>query len=171
MTCTPPNPADHYQATLHGLIDQAANLARRVHDGAAETPTADDIRKFDRAARCARFCIMLAQRVVKPSREPARRQIIRAVEDNIHRHADIREAESLRAELEERLGRPDFEAELDLRPAEEIITEIVRDLGLAAIPGMNDPWQRRTPEDIEDLHARAAKRPCARHGSIPPHPA
>ena len=67
-----------------------------------------------------------------------------------HRQADHQQPNELHAELYERLDRPELAVELN-RPVADIIAEISRDLSLAAIPGMNDPWKRRT---------RPALRPC-----------
>jgi hypothetical protein len=61
----------------------------------------------------------------------ARRQIARGVEDAIGREADGERAEQLTEALAERLESLDVENELSERPAEEIIAEICRELGLA----------------------------------------
>jgi hypothetical protein len=121
---------------------------------------------------------------VPPARDPAqhraaaRKRILRDVEDAIQRtapgsghaasdhaapdgsgadDADADEAgdEALLAELHDRLDAPDLDDDISSRPVAEIITEICRDLGLAALPGAH-PWKRRTPADLEQLCARAA---------------
>ena len=120
-----------------------------------------------RVARAVRRCVALARSLdepVKPAQDPARRRaaarrrIIREVEDAIHRAAhDGDRAESLQAELRDRLDAPDLDDDIAARPLAEIVTEIRRDLGLASLPGDN-PWKRRTPADIAQLNARAAAR-------------
>ena len=121
---------------------------------------------FDRISRAVRRCIALAERLAHPpapARDPAhhraaaRKHILRAVEDTIHRAANEGDrAECLRAELRDRLDDPDLDWDLATRPIPDIIAEITRDLGLATPPGGARPWPRRTPADIQDLHARAA---------------
>jgi hypothetical protein len=181
MSSTAPSHVDRYRSLLHDVMDMAADIARAIHREATAPhakPGPDIANAFDRVARIIRRCIALAQRLDAPVRpEATRRAVIRAAEDAIHRHADPDEAGELHAELYERLDRPEFAEDLD-RPLEDVITEIIRDLGLAAIPGMNDPWKRRTPADIATLHARAAAlgnappRPAKGHptpGRVPPH--
>ena len=119
-----------------------------------------------------------------PARDPAqhraaaRRRILREVEDTIQRTApgsanatpahaaldgfgtdaadpnDV-SAAALTAELHDRLDTPDLNDDLSSRPVADIITEICRDLGLATPLGAH-PWKRRTPNDLEQLRARAA---------------
>ncbi len=127
---------------------------------------------FDRIARAVRRSIALARSLadpVPPARDPAqhraatRKRILREVEDAIQRtvpgsdnaDADEARAESLTAELHDRLDAPDLDEDISHRPVADIITEICRDLGLAALPGTH-PWHRRTPKDLEQLCARAA---------------
>ncbi|MGI4941372.1 MAG: hypothetical protein ACRYHQ_12580 [Janthinobacterium lividum] len=124
---------------------------------------------FDQIARAVRRCIALAHHLDAPkqqraTRDPAedrttaRKRIIRAVEDVIQRPPDNDEcddAEVLLSDLRERMDTPDLEDDIANRPAEDIIKEILRDLGLAALPGSR-PWKRRTPTDIAELNARAA---------------
>ena len=121
---------------------------------------------FDAIARTVRRSVALARTLdqpVPPAKDPAhrraaaRKQVIRAVEDAIHRAAnpDSDAAESLTAELRDRLDAPDLDGDLATRPTAEVITEICRDLGLAAPPGTS-PWKRRTPADLQDLRTRAA---------------
>ncbi len=138
---------------------------------------------FDRIARSVRRSILLARSLARPvppapdpaqaaaqARAAARRQVIRAVEDAIQRTSRTRDgvsssqdgrsdgqdsAETLQAELRERLDAPDLDDDICLRPAADIINEIRRDLGLAALPGTH-PWKRRTPDDIRQLCAQAA---------------
>ncbi len=75
---------------------------------------------------------------------------------------------------------PDLDADITARPIDDIIKDILRDLGLAALPGSR-PWKRRTPADIAELNVRAAAptSPCQpspgphdpRPGSVHPGPA
>jgi len=137
---------------------------------------------FDRIARAVRRCVALAQHLARPpapARDPAqhraaaRKQVIRAVEDTIHRAANEGDrAESLTIELRERLDTPDLDWDLATRPIPDIIAELCRDLGLATPPGGARPWPRRTPADIHDLCTRAAA-PSHQPGAPrpgPPHP-
>ncbi len=126
---------------------------------------------FDRIARAVRRSIALTRSLnaVQPARDPAqhraatRSRILREVEDVIGRttpgfdHAASEEsgAEALTAELHDRLDAPDLDDDISSRPVADIITEICRDLGLAALPGTT-PWKRRTPADLEQHRARAA---------------
>jgi hypothetical protein len=137
---------------------------------------------------------------IQPARDPARhraaarKRILREVEDAIQRtapasghgasghaaldgsgadaaDADDDSAEALTAELHDRLDAPDLDEDISHRPVADIITEICRDLGLAALPGAH-PWMRRTPADLEHLCARAAAPSRARQpGTGPPMPA
>jgi hypothetical protein len=120
---------------------------------------------FDRISRAVRRTIMLACKVAEPAapaaatatqhRAAARRRIIREVEDAIQRTAGPAEAETLHAELVDRLDAPDVDDDIEHRPIADIIADICRDLGLAALPGTH-PWKRRTAEDLTALCARAA---------------
>ena len=169
----PPCEADvqFYRTMLHQLIELGVELARDVCSQAKAAPApgvpqADVAVMFERVSRAVRRTIALAQRLGEPvaapvadaARRVARRRIIRQVEDLIQLKADGPEREDcLRAELYERMDGPELEEELDLRPAAEIIADICRDLGLAAMSGTG-PW--RTPADVVALCARAA-RPAA----------
>lgn len=132
---------------------------------------------FDGIARTIRRSIALAGTLDRPrlptrnpahARTAARQRIIREVEDAIQRASHAAEhawpedgsdttvsAADLQAELRERLDAPDLDDDLTTRPVAEIITEIRRDLGLAA-PSGTAPWKRRTPADLAVLRARAA---------------
>jgi hypothetical protein len=150
----------HHQDVLNDLIDLGNELARLVVDQAKANTlqAADAAIAFDRVARSVRRCIALARKLAEPpqtaDRTAVRKRIIRAVEDTIQRHAEASEAETLHQELLERLDAPELEDEIGDRPVDEIIADIVRDLGLAALPGTH-PWKRRTPEDIALLCTRA----------------
>ena len=66
------------------------------------------------------------------------------------------QAGALRAELSERMDDPDFDDDVANRPVGEIITDIVRDFGIAAQCGKG-VWKRRTPSAIRVLNDRAAQ--------------
>ena len=139
---------------------------------------------FDGASRNVRRCIALARSLDRPAPNPsptrtaARKRILRAVEDAIHRatpgpdgpntdsraDADVLRAER-QAELLDRLDGPDLDEDLTHRPIPDIIADLCRDLGLAAQPGQ--PWPRRTPADIALLRARAGSPPGTRHPGAP----
>ncbi len=146
---------------------------------------------FDDISRNVRRCILLAEHLNQPrkparsnpaapdSTEPspeartaARKRILRAVQDTIQRRdydgsasPECDPPETQRRELLDRLDAPDLDTEIATRPVEDIIKDILRDLGLAALPGTR-PWQRRTPADIAELHARAAAQ-CRPEGATP----
>ena len=179
--------AEYYRHVLHIVIDINVNLARVLNlqvqaHAEPDSPDAPPLRELIEVAaslndtsRTIRKCILVARKAAEPikaapdpeqRRIAAKQRIIRQVEDKIHRHAfDEREGESLNAELQERLDRPDLDDEIDNRPVAEIIADLCRDFGLEAVPG-NDPWKRRTPEDIEILVARAAA-PRAKRAAPP----
>jgi hypothetical protein len=125
---------------------------------------------FDSISRTVRRCIMLAQsldapakpaRTAAPDRTAARKRILRAVEDTLGRqdyddsYRVCDPTEALHAELLDRMDAPDLDRDIESRPIDDIIKDILRDLGLAALPGTR-PWKRRTPADIAELCARAA---------------
>ena len=155
-----------HQAVFDDLIDLGQDLAHLVVDhaknGTTSTPTAAVA--YGRVTHSIRLSVMLSRKLDEPAqtidRVAARKRIIRVVEDTIQRHDDDFETEPLQAELHERLDAPDLEDELGDRPVEDIIADIIRDLGLASVPG-NHPWKRRTPADIVELCARAAAIPAA----------
>ncbi len=149
---------------------------------------------FDRVARTIRRTIALARKLSDPAqpspaaraaagseqrRTAARKQIIREVEDTIHREAHGREseAEALHAELYERLDTLDLDDDIDTMPIAEIIDAIRRDLGIdphRTSRGIS-PWKRRRPADVRDLCARAAgsrtaQPRMAQPGTAPPRP-
>ncbi len=148
--------------------------ARRPNEAPNATPasppadlTADVTLAFDRIARCVRRTVLLARKLAEPLPPPAghdaarrriaaRKTVIRDVEDAIHRAGRGPAAERLAAELHNRLDAPDLDDDILHRPVADIVTEIIRDLGLAAAYGAN-LWKRRTPRDLEALRARAAR--------------
>ena len=145
-----------------------------VQPAPAPVPPASDtlvkiVASFDPLARAVRRCIAQAQNLDAPKQQQAarpstqnrtttRKRILRAVEDAIQRPPDNPECddpEVLLTDLRERMDAPDLEDDIANRPAEDIIKEILRDLGLAALPGSR-PWKRRTQADIAELNASAA---------------
>jgi hypothetical protein len=162
-----------YRAALHDLIGMGMDLARLVHrqvkSQAEATPdTAPDpelIIAFERISRAVRRSILLSRKLAEPiapaaehatqHRTAARRRIIRQVEDTIQCFGDAAEAPSLHADLRDRLDGPELDDDIDNRPVADIIADICRDFGLAALPGTH-PWQRRTAENVATLCARAA---------------
>ena len=158
----------HRQSLIQAEAAQAAVPPHPAAHAPHEPPSTALVNlatAFDRIARAVRRCVALAQRLDQPPkltldpaapRTNARKQVIRAVEDTIHRAAHEGDrAEALTAELRDRLDDPDLDTDLLTRPIADIIAEIRRDLGLASPPGDN-AWRRRTPADIHDLNARAA---------------
>ena len=189
--------AQYYRQVLHELIEIGTDLARTLHRQAApETnnqpaaapaaaPAPDPTIAFDRIARTLRRTIVLARKLSDPAppraterraehtserRLAARKQIIREVEDTIQRRSNGAEAEALRAEFYERLDDPDLDDDRDQRPVADIIKDICRDFGIEHFPGTH-PWKRRTPQDVRDLCARAARPSLAQPRSAQPRPA
>jgi hypothetical protein len=167
--------AQYYRQVLHELIDMGADLARALHKQVTSAPTPDPAAApapdpaiaFDRIARTIRRTIALARKLAEPAppspaaqaaerRVAARKRIIRDVEDTIQREAHGPEADALHAEFRERLDAPDLDDDLDHLPIADLIAAICRDLGIAHYPGTH-PWKRRTPADVRDLCARAAR--------------
>ena len=158
---------ERYLVLLNEMIDITADLARGIKVQAQTKPAAELAVPLDHLVRTIRRTMALAQKYAEPpklptvKRPPVERQfsherITRDVEDAIQRRAETdREARSLRSELRERIDSPDMELEIDHRPTELIITDLLRDLGLAHVPGTH-PWARRTPKDIAELKRRAA---------------
>jgi hypothetical protein len=177
----PEQPDSHYyRAILHELLELGTDLARNVHRQATQQaaappqepaeppqPPPDPTIPFDRIARCIRRTILLAQHLdtpIRPAAQPGpprtllRRKIIRDVEDEIARVAEgAEQADSLRAELCERLDDTELDEDLAHRPIAEVTEDLRRDLGLADAGGSRF-WKRRTPEDIAALNALAARR-------------
>ena len=151
----------HYIGVLNTLIDQAADLATRIHAAPADAAT-DPTIPFDRIARTIRRTIALARHIAanpKPNtRINIRAKLIRGVEDAIHRKRHESDQESLKTELAERLEDPALEFDLADRPVAEIIEEICRDLGINT---QQRSWvfPRRTPADIQTLRNKAALPP------------
>ena len=131
----------------------------------------------ENAARGIRRAILLVRRIEDPAaakspehRIAIRKQILRGVEDGIHRQG-LRptDAACLHAELLERLDSPDLDDDIDHLPVAEIIANIIRDIGSASAAFYGpDPHKRRTPEDIALLAARAARLPTTPKPAPPP---
>jgi hypothetical protein len=171
-TIPSPQSTSHQQDVLNDFVDFGHRLLRRaVEQTEADTlPVAKAAIVYDRITRNARRCILLIRKLAEPitatSRVAARKQIIRTVEDAIQRDEDA-DAETLHAEMLDRLDTLDLEDEIGDRPVEAIITDILRDLGLAHIPGTH-PWKRRTPRDLAKLSAHAQQPAKPRQHHQPP---
>ncbi len=165
---------------LAEMVRQEAKQAARARAEAAKCqpvpltplpqavpPTSTDA--YERITRSMRRCMALYQKLAEPRKTPspqhrtaARKKIIRDVEDVIQSKAPDDEQEILHAELLERLDRPELDDEIANRSIAEIVTDICRDFGIAALPATH-PWKRRIPHDIAILNARAAQL----HGQAP----
>ena len=183
QVCQRDEDAQYYREVLHELVEIGTRLARAIdrqanpETNAAPAAAADPTLAFERIARTLRRTIALARTLTDPAqpsqaqraaagaqqrRPSARKQIIREVEDSIHREAHGPEtearAESLHAELYERLDTLDLDDDLDQLPIADIIAALRRDLGLDPHRSRRgiSPWKRRTPGDLRDLCARAA---------------
>ena len=168
--------AAQHCAALRELIDMGMALARAVQARALaqiEAPgeagaaaAADGAAAFDRVARCVRRSILLARAVTEPAgpraadedaakRRVTRKEIFRRVDDAIMREAPDEQAESLRAELLERLDAPDLDDEIRCRPIDSVIRNICADLHLVE-EYEKRIWRRRTPADLSAIAAVAA---------------
>jgi hypothetical protein len=149
------------QAVLNDLAHLGNRLARLAVEQAEATTisTAEAGKTFEHVTLSVRRCVWLIRRLAEPvktvDRVAARKRIIRDVEDAIQRTASDPEAEDLREELMDRLESSDLEDEIENRPVEDIIKDIIHDLGLAARLDCN-PWKRRTPQDLALLQTQAA---------------
>ena len=172
-----------YLAVLDTLLEVSASIARRLQQqaDAPDPPTQANsalVEDFERLSRAVRRNMLLARHIQSPAAaDPApaphthaRKQIIRGVEDAIHHKVPGEHAETLHAELLERLDAPDFDEDIGHRPIPDIITDICRDLGLNNASGLN-LYKRRTPADIALLSQRAARNstPARAHLSSPHH--
>ena len=169
---------NEFAPILDELIHMGMNLARAVYaEGMnASAPNPAHVAAFERISRTVRRTVLLARKLAEaPTREArhqaARARIIREVEDAIARAQtgtaapaqpgaapatpEAERAETLRAELVERLDDPALPEDLDTQSLPALIQDIRRDLGLDPLPG-TPLWQRRTPADIRRLRQRAA---------------
>ena len=182
-TALSPEVTAHHQDVLNDLVDIGHELARmtlaEAKTGALPLPKATSL--YDSLSRSIRRSVWLVRKLAEPlkttDRVAVRKQIIRQVEDTIQRETDGRTAASLYAELRERMDAPDLEDEIDGRRVEDIIADMIRDLGLAASAGTH-PWKRRKPADLTRLRTQAAAPPVVRSphptaapGTSPPYPA
>lgn len=120
-------------------------------------------RLYNETARTVRRCIMLDRILdqpvqpradANPDRALARRKIIRKVEDSIQNQTSGKQAETLHAELCERLDSLDLDEDLRTNPLQDVIDNLRHDLGLATT-GLWRPYKRRTPAEVAILHTRA----------------
>lgn len=174
--------AAYYRRVLHGLIDRTEAVTITLHrqitapDATApEVKTPDLTARFDRAAHSLRQAIGLAWAVAerrfpfaapaprRPAEHPpehrelARKQILRTVENAILDKAHPLDVEPLRLELFDRLDAPDLDREIARRPIQDLVRDLVGDLGLErAYP--RGLVVRRTPQDAAALAARASAR-------------
>ena len=170
----PPEPPDlndaAYQRVLAILLDVGTSIVLELKSPSKDTTLAARAVAFKQLDEAIRRTILLSRHIAEhplhsidelraAKRTAARRQVIRTVEDNIHRHARPADAPSLRIELLDRLDSIEFIDDLDNRSPADLITELCRDLGLVtALPGIR-PALRRTPDDIAILCAQAAATP------------
>ena len=171
------SPATQHQPTLDALMEAGTAFARRLHKE-ADTVDVEHLpalaRAFERIATAVRRTIILVEHLAKPAPDPSarrtqiRKTIIRRVERIIHKEVEPPDAESLRIELIDRLDTPESDQDIDFRPSADIVQEILDDMGLARLPFQSER-PRRTPEDIELLNARAARRPPKNHPAQTPH--
>jgi hypothetical protein len=107
--------------------------------GGAVVVQGDVAMAYARAARAVRQTIMLQAHLIEAlrdqgkasaERKAAAARIVREVIEDDERGGEAEGSERLRAEAAERLEREDFSA-LFARPFGEVVTEIVRDLGLS----------------------------------------
>ena len=181
--------ARYNRESLREMIDMGRELTRlllqraraQAEAAAPDASVPDHSIGYNRLARAVRRTVLLAEKLAQPPKpavsaaalrhhDKARTRIIREVEDVIQRRADGDEdedEESLNAELNERVDGIDVIDDIEDRPVADIIADIVRDLGLAHIPGTH-PWKRRTPKDIAALAARVAASPVRQ--ASPRHP-
>ncbi|WP_158744193.1 hypothetical protein [Acidisphaera sp. L21] len=134
--------------------DQAASAAAEARRTVA--PRIEIVAAaFNQVSRAIRRTVLLAERLDRGWARPvrmddqqamARRQIVRAVSHAIGRSADAGDAERLTGALRERLDALDTIEDIGRRPAEEIIREICRDLGLDPAPVLaSTPSSRAVP--------------------------
>lgn len=162
----PTTPAD-YAALLQRALAVGATLTERLLDlppDTARNPAAD-YHLINRAMRQA--ILVLHKTSARPEdgqaspRIAARKRIIREVEDAIQYRAGPpgeEKADTLRAELLERLDDAALDADLAARPLPDIIADICRDFRVVS-PLESGRFARRTPDDLAELCALAARLP------------
>ena len=141
-----PSPIDVDPLPVAETLDQAIAADRAYAEAATARETALGRSEaiagsFERVSRAVRRTVLLAERLergwarhgLRDDREGlARRQVARGVADAIARGADAERVERLTELAAERLDSLD---DVGGRPAEEIIAEICRDLGLDVVRG------------------------------------
>jgi hypothetical protein len=150
-------------------VEAARLAAAKSNHDPLTTPAmqsvADYAEAYNLISRSIRRTMLLDEKLAEPKQAPAssasanrtaaRKRIIRDVEDVIQRKAgDDDHEQALHAELLDRLDSPDLDDEIANRTIPEIVNDICRDFGIAALPGAH-PWKRRIPHDIAILCARA----------------
>lgn len=146
----------YFQHVLTEAIELGAErLAAMAQE--ADSPKESFAKSYDLIMRNMHRAMQMVRKLDEPEkagaarrRVVARRQVIRAVEDRIAAEAPER-AESLHAELLERLDAPEFEDDLAEMRWPEVVANTCRDLGLGDVEGL-----RRTPAEVAVLNARAA---------------
>ena len=158
-----------HQPEIQILLDTGVAFARRLHkevDNVAAENLPALAKAFERIATAVRRTILLSEHLAKPApiksqsarRTQIRKTIIRRVEFVINKEVEPPDAASLRVELIDRLDTPDADQDIDFRPGADIVQEILDDMGIGRLPFQSER-PRRTPEDIEVLNAKAARRP------------
>lgn len=175
----PTTPAD-YAALLQRALSVGALLTERLLDlpeDSARNPAAD----YHLINRAMRQAILVLHRVETHEQRPeqdtrvaARKQVIREVEDAIQYRAGPPgdpKADTLRAELLERLDDAALDADLAARPLPDIIADICRDFRIVS-PMDTARFARRTPDDLAEICALAARLPGQRpRATLKPRPA
>ena len=164
-----PTPPSRHLAAIDVLMDTGTAFARRLHKE-VDIVAAENLpalaRAFERIATAVRRTILLDEHLAKPApiksqsarRTQIRKTIIRRVEFVINKEVEPADAAALRVELIDRLDTPDADQDIDFRPGADIVQEILDDMGIGRLPFQSER-PRRTPEDIEILNAKAARRP------------
>ena len=162
-----------HQSEIQILLDTGVAFARRLHKE-VDIVAAENLpalaRAFERIATAVRRTILLSEHLAKPAaiksqsarRTQIRKTIIRRVEFVINKEVEPPDAAALRVELIDRLDTPESDQDIDFRPSADIVQEILDDMGIGRLPFQSER-PRRTPEDIQILNARAARRPPEPH--------
>lgn len=172
-----PTTSADYAALLQRALAVGATLTERLLDlpeDSARNPAAD----YHLINRAMRQAILVLDKVTRQPEDEhaapriaARKQIIREVEDAIQYRAAGPQADQLRAELLERLDDAALDADLAARPVPDIIADICRDFRVVS-PMDTARFARRTPDDLADLCALAARLPGQRpRATLRPRPA
>lgn len=162
-----PLPApDLFRAALNRLVEAGMEIVEEAV-ALAQTPALPETKArlvaasaaaYDKVGRAVRRTILLANHLDRAAqrRIAVRKRILRETEDRIHREQPSPELrERQHAELLERLDSPDLLEEIETRPADAVLADILRDLGLERPLSGAPLWRRRTPSDIALLRERA----------------